>query len=213
MAASETDEVSQADFSVEKSMWEILLLLQALPINWANQIITALSGAAAGFYAFWLAPSDVLTTQSRSLASLGFVFATTLLGFLVAGFTIGTTVVKPDLFVFMTTFKESKSGISYLKYFMMIFMKAFFVFLALAGLCLFILVFGTENGLISTLLQSAPGYEEWMGNLMASGVYTILTIWITASLMALKSFIYSTYASVMLAIRWEIERTRSGHGH
>jgi len=138
----------------------------------------------------------------REFSVMAVGITTTVLGFLLAGFTIFATISQPDMLVAMSQHREQKSGLSFLKYNFFIFMRVFIYYMAYAVFCIFILIFAIKGGVIHYLVNISPiSHEiiEWLVGLS----YVVLYGGMFFLLMQLKSFIYNVYHSVMTAIRWK----------
>lgn len=142
----------------------------------------------------------------RSLSELGLGFGSTILGFLIAGFTIFSTLSKPEMFLRLQNTTHKGSGLSYLKVNFFTFVEVFVVYVFYMLVCLAIKIFCAKNGLISvvigfTKIHPLFGYyidKQWIANAGYVGFSTLSFV----SLLALKSFIFNTYHTVMTSIVW-----------
>jgi hypothetical protein len=194
-----------SDLTTEKSLLAIRLAARRIPTSAFNQFVVGITAVLIGGYS--LLPGStaaILAAKTREIAEMGFGFATSILGFLIAGFTVFATITKEDLFKRMAVFEEPKSKLSYLKYNFFAFMKVFIDYLSFCGLCVFIKLAAFPSGPISTFVSSLPGgnlTELWFARI---GFLLITTTFVYV-LLLLKSFVFNTHHVVMTSIRWSME--------
>lgn len=187
----------------EKSLLEIYKKSQRIPFNSFNFWSTI---AVVVMVAIQYCLLDISITEKlkvvREFSVMAVGITTTVLGFLLAGFTIFATISQPDMLVAMSQHREQKSGLSFLKYNFFIFMRVFIYYMAYAVFCVFILIFAIKGGVIHYLINISPiSHEiiEWLVGFSYVALYGGMFF----LLMQLKSFIYNVYHSVMTAIRWK----------
>lgn len=197
------DDLSAKALTAEKNLWAIYLKARRVPFNsfnfWATATITVL--VAAQYCVMDTALDDKLKiVRDFSYIAMGLVIS--ILGFILAGFTIFSTISQPEMLVAMSRHRHEVSGLSYLKNNYFIFMRVFIYYIIYAIACLAIITFGTRGGLVQKLVNLSPiswHIEEWLIGLAYVFVYAGLFF----LLMQLKSFIFNVYHSVMTAIRWK----------
>jgi hypothetical protein len=199
----------------EKSLWDVyrqcLLLLKPSTFNLVATLLTFVALALDAAYFPENFPKRV--TLIRSLADLGISLGSTVLGFLIAGFTIFATLSKPELFLRMHQTKYGVTGLSYLQVNFFTFVEVFAVYIFFVITCLALKLFCSEGGLVVTLLKlgetrAAFGYTVdriWWINI-AFVVLGTLTLY---SLLALKSFIFNIYHTVMTSVVWAFNPQRT----
>lgn len=187
----------------EKSLLEIYKKSRRIPFNsfnfWSTIVVVVM-------VAIQYCLLDISITEKlkvvREFSVMAVGITTTVLGFLLAGFTIFATISQPDMLVAMSQHREQKSGLSFLKYNFFIFMRVFIYYMAYAVFCIFILIFAIKGGVIHYLVNISPiSHEiiEWLVGFSYVALYGGMFF----LLMQLKSFIYNVYHSVMTAIRWK----------
>lgn len=192
----------------EKSLWQIYCQTRSLrsSSNFNTYATLLVIGILATYV--WLTPETAkeLADRTREIAADGFSFATTILGFLVAGFTVFATVTKPDLFVFMARKRHKQSGLPWVKYNFFKFMEVFYIYIVFAGMCLGVRLLAKPSGALDLLLINITSssaitklYLAKIGFVLLGGVFFY-------TLLFLKSFIYNVYHVVMTSIRWEMEK-------
>lgn len=142
----------------------------------------------------------------RSMADMGISLGSTVLGFLIAGFTIFATLSKPELFLRMHQTRFGETGLSYLQVNFFTFVEVFVVYIFFVAICLVFKLFGSEGGLLASLLKASSlrpiyGYSAdkvWWANIAFVLMGTIAFY----SVLALKSFIFNTYHTVMTSVVW-----------
>jgi len=187
----------------EKSLLQIYNKSRRIPFNsfnfWSTIIVVVM-------VAIQYCLLDISITEKlklvREFSVMAVGITTTVLGFLLAGFTIFATISQPDMLVAMSQHREQKSGLSFLKYNFFIFMRVFIYYMAYAVFCVFILIFAIKGGVIHYLVNISPISHEIIEWLVGFS-YVVLYGGMFFLLMQLKSFIYNVYHSVMTAIRWK----------
>jgi hypothetical protein len=199
-----------SDLLKERNLWNIYWLSWKLPVSWFNLISSWFLLVILGFH-MWFSEktTSVMAEEVRSLVDTGFNFAGSILGFLIAGFTIFATLNKPDLFKAMAR-KRHKTGLSYLKYNFFTFMKVFIHYISFVATCLLIKLLASPSGTISAGIDFLNIYISSLKivaikhTIVAIG-FALLGTWFFYLIMLLKSFIFNVYHIVMTAVRWEFE--------
>jgi len=199
------DDLLPSAFTKEKSLWAIYLQARRIPTNRFNAVTTALVFAAA-VTASWLSQGSTAETITavRDFAILGFNGALTVLGFLVAGFTIFATISNPNMLIRMGGLRHPESGLSWLKFTFFILIRTFVYFLVFAVICYLVIFFGGSRGLMATLVGLSP-YPENVKFAVGKIAFVFIVTFQYFLLMQLKSFIFNVYHSVVAALRWKAE--------
>lgn len=143
----------------------------------------------------------------RNLADLGLGYGTTILGFLIAGFTIFATLTKPQLLRRM--YEEThESGLNYIKVNFFAFIEVFIVYLTFITTCLLINIFFGENGPATSFISrintsSFFDYSLDVSLLKKIGFVSFCTLAYYA-IVTLKSFVYNTHHAVMTLVVWTL---------
>jgi len=189
----------------EKSLWDIYLKSRRIRFNrfnfWSSLLVLVLMVAQ---YCVIADPIGVKLVTVREYAEMFLGVSVTVLGFLLAGFTIFATISQPELLVVMSMHRHATSGLSFLKHNFFIFMRVFIYYLVYAVLCFLVLILGREGGVVHKVLALSPiaqSLYEWL----VGAAYVMLTAGFFFLLMQLKSFIFNVYHSVMTAVRWKAD--------
>lgn len=190
----------------EKSLCQVYLSSRKIPFSRINiatgltitAIVTALGIRAKST----MAMADALL----AFATIGFSLCIAQLGFLLAGFSFFATVADKEMFCRMADKTHQASGLSYLKYNFLVFMRVFVEYLVFCLACLGMMILLTRDiGLRETL-------SGWMNNWqtakpwIAAATFGSFVGCIAYLLMQLASFIYNIYHVVMTSIRWELQK-------
>ena len=139
---------------------------------------------------------------------MGFSYAISILGFLIAGFTIFATLTKPDLLLRMMDKIHEDTGLTYLKYNYFVFIRVFIFYLLISALYLFGILFCGEDGFVTKLIGLIPECGIIKINLIKIS-YICLTTSMVFLVLLLKVFIFNIYHITMNNLRWEhYEQTR-----
>jgi hypothetical protein len=204
-----------SDLTQESNLWNIYWLSLKLPVSWFNLISTwILLGTLVVHMLLSEKTTSIMAEEVRSLVDTGFNFASSILGFLIAGFTIFATLNKPDLFMTMAKIKEDKTGLSYLKYNFFTFMKVFIHYVSFITICLLIKLLASPSGTLSVSIDFLSIYIDLLKpaaikhTIVVIG-FALLGAWFFYLIMLLKSFIFNVYHIVMTSVRWEFESNTS----
>jgi hypothetical protein len=191
------------DLMAEKSLWQIWRMSLRLRRNRFNlcAIIVVMSALIPVAFMTNQSPREI-SEMVRKWAEVGLGFAASILGFLVAGFTIFATLTRPKLLAAMARVKEDRSGLSYLKYNFGAFFETFGWYVGFSVMCVFILVFGASGGAIQQVANAFGGTVRAIVARTGMVLMGASFFWI---LLELKSFIYNIYHVMMTSISWMIE--------
>lgn len=198
-----SDDLSPKSLTSEKSLWDIYLKARRIKFNsfnfWSTFVVFVLISLQ---YCALDISLDSKLQVVREFSGMAISLVVSVLGFILAGFTIFATISQPDMLVVMSKFRHEESQLSYLKNNFFIFMRVFIYYLAYAVFCLLIIAFAVKGGLIHKVVQFSPiswKITEWL----VGATYVTLYGGMFFLLMQLKSFIFNVYHTVMTAIRWK----------
>lgn len=199
--------VTSEELLAEKNLRAVFWAARSLPVSRFNQGATALAILLLGIYA-WLTPEDghAFAEKVRVLADYGFGFATSILSFLIAGFTIYVTITKTELLLFLSAQRHEQSGLPWIKQSTFLFLRVMTIYVVFCLLCVGVKLFGGQDGALSLLLDwglSDPqASKQWIAKIgfvaVGAGLVHILLL--------LQSFIFNIYHMAMLSICWEREQ-------
>ena len=117
------------DIAFDRNLKGIYKDLRQIPDNTTSKILVLLSYSLSSIYVILVNPSK---SESKdfviSLTSNGMNYAITMLGFVLAGFTIFLSVSNRDFFIELATLKHTKLRMNYLKYTIYLFYNVFLLF-------------------------------------------------------------------------------------
>lgn len=192
-----------SELTKEKHLWDVYLLYRRVKPSPFNVCVVL------AVYALLLANSfclekdvAVLLNAVRNWASMGFNFAITTLGFLIAGFTIFATLGKPEMYLTMMDHTNKETGLPTLKYNFVLFMGVFIAYIFFAFAYASVMFFGQKGGLFSNMLRlsgmGAPAIEY-----IIKVSYSLTGASVVFLLLLLKTFVFNIYSIVMNSLRWE----------
>lgn len=197
------DDLSPKALMDEKSLWTIYVKARRIPFSSFNFWMTFIVFILVVLQYCMLEISlDEKLKIVREFSTMALGVVVSVLGFILAGFTIFATISQPDMLVAMSKHRHEKSQLSFLKNNFFIFMRVFIYYLAYTVFCLLVIVFAIKGGLIHKIVQLSPiswKITEWLVGMAYVTLYTGMFF----LLMQLKSFIYNVYHTVMTAIRWK----------
>jgi hypothetical protein len=143
---------------------------------------------------------SVVVDMIEKIGVLGFSFTTSILGFLIAGFSIFASITRPEIFVGLAKLNHEVYNISRLKFIFFNFLFVFIHYLAFLIVSFFIhLFFPVILSFIfndNTQQIIPPVFLWWVGAVPL----TFIVGWFIFLLLLLKSFIWNIYQSVILII-------------
>ncbi len=201
---------TRADITREKTLFALWRTASKFPKRKFNWIIAACIGLLLARYSalMWEQP-DTLWLLFRKIESTGFTFATSILGFLVAGFTVFVTVTRLEMFLKMAKTEKSETGESVLKYNLSAFIVTFVHYVCYLFACLLCELFLQPNGLASVAYQNAltyPNLATFLPDVRTSVAAFLLVSfgsWTVYLVMLLKSFIYNVYQVTTTSVAYE----------
>jgi len=189
------------ELTEEKDIWDIFIKAIKIPQKpYSKYALFAVCLGLVLFVVLTNASTEVIKNKVYDIASSGFNFTGSILGFLIAGFAISATSNK-ELFMLMATKFEPDTGLSYLKYTYGAFMVVFVWYTGFTLVCVLIKLFGF-NGLFSMLLKPFPSITLVFTKI----ALVILGTWFFYLVLLLLSFIFNVYYILMSTIRWEFEK-------
>jgi hypothetical protein len=140
--------------------------------------------------------SDTFT----SLANGGLALAGTILGFLIAGFAILCTILRPQTMIALHQIPNDKYQLTELKLLFVGFVDVMVQFLALLAWSAMVLIVGGKTG-IAAMVGVMLAKIHWMVPYVLLHVTLVLWgTWLVMLVLALKSFIFNLYHSLLLGL-------------
>lgn len=195
------------DVFSEKSLREIYLKSRHIVGNnrdrsivfwiWAT-LSLGIIVAQVGFNS--ISDPELSISLARSWASLGASYASSILGFLIAGFAIFATGASAANLQALAKVKRVERPFSEFKFVYFNFLYAFTHFGIFLALCLFTYI-GLDKGspiwaTAETIHKCAPG----LVNIGAAQVCVLVATYSFATLLILKSFIWNLYQGLLLSV-------------
>ena len=203
---------NSADLTREKTLLELWRTSFKFTQRRFNYVVVAVVAIALARYCQldWDQPQK-LTAAFRKIEGSGFSFATSILGFLVAGFTVFVTVIRIDMFLTMARTEKANTGESVLKYNLSAFIVTFVHYTSYIFVCLMSELFLQPGGLATVAFANAqtyPNLAPWAPlahSLGATALLVTFGAWTAYLVLLLKSFIYNVYqvTTVSVAYAWQ----------
>lgn len=186
----------------EKSLWQIYRSSRVIPISrfnfWSTLSVFLL--LYADIY-FGSRSTHAILSTVRHYAESGLGITISVLGFLIAGYTIFATITDIELSKTMATKIDPKTGLDFFKLNHFNFLRTFIYCFALCMLCFCIVAFGQPNGLIATALNRMQNGTCFKYTLAAMAYCTLFAGYYLL-LVQLKTFLFNIYHAVATSIRW-----------
>lgn len=190
----------------EKSLFDVYRAARVLKVSRVNQGVSFLTFLTALAYGVASPESDqAIAEKARALADYGFSFATSILSFLIAGFTIYLSVTKTELMVFLASQRDEATGLPELKKIAFYFLRTMANFILFCLLCVGIKVFASAGGPMSLLLKTTLADPSATKQWLAALGFSVVAAGLVHLLMLLWSFVFNIYQTAMIAVVWERE--------
>ncbi len=198
------NKIDGEEITKEKNLWDVYKLCRKITVSPFHSCIILTASIFLLCNSLFLEKNiGHLLSDIRNWSLIGFNFAVTTLGFLIAGFTIFATLSKPDMFLTMMAIPHEQTNMPTLKYNFMAFMKVFISFIAFTLIYLIIILFGQENGIASKIFKILP-YSNEITKCTIQVTYWLIGISLIYLVLVVKTFIFNIYAIIMNSIRWEL---------
>lgn len=193
------------DLLKEKSLWQVhsaARQFKAKPFDRYLRIVSwiGIPPLTAILFGCVLSPPQQLS-MLHNLSSVLVGFCTTVLGFLIAGLAIFTTLSEKKLWVALAKTSMEDEGVSAFKYMFFNILSVFLIFLAGVIIGAFFSVAASVGLKISNF--AFGHYELLSASWMNAGAFLILVLSFEEALLRLKSFIwnlYSTFISMLTIV-------------
>ncbi|MBJ9854120.1 hypothetical protein [Citrobacter freundii] len=190
----------------EKSFKDLRALSRKIKISCSHKVYIFLATLIFIYNAFVLESNLVhLKTDLRTWTSFSFNFSVTILGFLIAGFTIFATLSKPEMFVRMAVHIHKDTKLTTLKYNFLAFIKIFVTYIKFGLFYLLIIIFGQANRFISNLAKEFPLLHS-LTPFCIKIIYIFVGVSSIHLFLCLKTFVFNIYSIVMTSVRWDFEK-------
>lgn len=196
------------DLQREKSVWALYKTSWKFKPNAFNLLTATASTIPVVWYLFltWPDPIPVLKL-ARAIVGLGVSLAPSILGFLIAGFTIFVTVTRVEIFSEMANYAKDESDESYLKYAFLGFMVVFIHYLSYLFIVVLLLMLGTEKGVFYGICKFMydQGFKSYIASALVISTVT-LSFWTIYLVLLLKSFVFNTYEIITTIVALEMSK-------
>jgi hypothetical protein len=149
-----------------------------------------------------LSKPDLFPIAVKSITSwlsLGFTYATTILGFLVAGFTIFSTMTRTEVFIALAQKKHDTLGVSQLKFIFFSFLRVFILHIVLIFTCVTVSMLKDSSGIYLSVLHDGH-ISVTIKQIAVVFILPVIGCLIISTLLHLKTFVWNLYQSIIIAV-------------
>lgn len=187
----------------ESSLLDLARLSSRIRGRWSYRAVVVLMFVLVFATALWSRASVLeIADQSRNVANVTFQYAATILGIVIAGFAIFSTVATSDAVKPLARIQRAQTGTSELKHLALHFVAAFIPYLLFIGIEALVIGFGWHGGPVTRLAKSL-GSEP--SRYFASGFLAFFAAWLVHLLIVLQSFVFNVYKAFMTIARARLE--------
>lgn len=194
------------DLGKEKGFVDVVRVSWSVVGNWGDVYATVgvfiIGSAGSGLVAAWRPEYLDLSAASKLLqtwATMGVGMATSILGFLIAGFAIFATMTSRDTFVVLAKVRKRQRSISEFKFVFFNFLYVFAHYIIYLLISIFVIALCSEESVVPNAVEL---YEAPAPGVLALGA-VICTAFASYSLhmiLILRGFIWNMYQSLLFAI-------------
>ncbi|KYQ83038.1 hypothetical protein AWW72_15895 [Acinetobacter sp. NRRL B-65365] len=182
----------------ENNLFEVYIASRKIPFSKTNKFLLLIFSIISIFSTLGIENKEfVEAIPAIASTLLGAVL--TVLGFLIAGYTIFCSVLSHNLSMELYNSEDKPFGFSKLKYSHLLFMRVFSYYLIYTFL-LFIIVFFCKSTSLSALISLISQHDDCIFLITNYILYNFLFIGISFLLLQLASFIFNIYHTVMTSI-------------
>lgn len=189
----------------ENSLLQLYLLSYKFPQSKFNCKSTCIIFILSALYLYTTWDKKNSFEIFSSTLDFGASIVPSILGFLIAGFTVFVTITKPGVFSLMAKKEFENTGQSYLKHNLSAFILAFVHYLSYLSMVFIIKVFVIKNPIFSTALSLLKNECIDLKKFIIIIFTATLISWTWYLIMLLKSFIYNVHQIVVTSVRWELD--------
>lgn len=201
---SKSDQPPLHELFDEKSLWIIFWKSPSIAENKSN--LGILLATLALFVVFVIhravsvgSPFDY-PSLLQSWAELGMSLSGTILGFLLAGFAILFSVLKPSTALMLHQLQNKKYGYSELKLLLFLFLDVIFQYTLFLMWCVVYVVAGSLDGPIFLIGHYLGTMDPCVPDVITGIAFIVWGTWYVLLVLKLKAFIFNLYQSLLLAI-------------
>lgn len=192
-----------SELSKEKSLWEVYCASRSYSENRldrAARLLTAIALLTLSFSCFFVR-LDVFPAAARATVNwlnLGFTYAVTILGFLVAGFTIFSTMTRTEIFVALAEQVHPDLQVSQLKFIFHSFIRVFILHILLLMSCILALMLRDMSEIYLSPLSVSDAILTKKISVVI--ILPLIGYGLVSALLHLKTFVWNLYQSIIIAI-------------
>ncbi len=204
----------------EKSLWAVYKSAPSVLKNRFNRITLACTLAVLSIFAVL----SYVTQLGRSYglptlnifdvfgkwAEVGIAYASTILGFLLAGFSVLFTLLKPSTALPLLLGKSEQPELSQLKFIFFVFIDVFVHYTAFLFWCFGFFVLGSRGGAFDWLYRWMAAILPNVARCSALIIFVCWGAWFVLLLLKLKSFIWNLYQVLLVSLADSIESSDDG---
>ena len=182
----------------ENNLFEVYKVSRKIPFSKINTFLLIIFCILSLFVTLGIDGQD-LVKDIPVLSSTLLAAVLTVLGFLIAGYTIFCSVLNHSLSMELYNSEEKPLGFSQLKYSHLLFMRVFFYYLVYAFF-LFSVVFFSKSTSLSSIISVISDHDKCIFFILNYILYNSLFMGMSFLMLQLASFIFNIYHTVMTSI-------------
>jgi hypothetical protein len=203
MSASARDLIASELFQ-DKSLlavyWQSSSYAQNTFDKWVKIITVVVLVGLSAYLGY--SKTDLFPIAVKSIASwlaLGFNYSITILGFLVAGFTIFATMTKVEIFIALTRATHREQNVSHIKFIFYSFLRVFINHIMLLFACVGTTMLKDSSLIYLGLLADGDAVIR-IKKIAVAVMLPIIGYLLVNAMLQLKTFVWNLYQSVIIAI-------------
>ena len=182
----------------ENNLFEVYRVSRKIPFSKMNKFLLIIFCIISLIFTLGIDGQE-LVKDIPVLSSTLLAAVLTVLGFLIAGYTIFCSVLNHNLSMELYNSEEKPLGFSQLKYSHLLFMRVFFYYLVYAFF-LFSVVFFSKSTSLSSIISVISDHDRCIFFILNYIIYNSLFMGMSFLMLQLAYFIFNIYHTVMTSI-------------
>jgi hypothetical protein len=207
-AATVPEHKGLADLFAERNLWQLYKQSQAFYHNPFNRVVSIAAGTLiVGFAVVHFARLGTTSTNRVDFPALfstwandGVTYGTTILGFLLAGFTVLFAVLRPHTVIALRQITRPGEHLYELKLIFVAFIDVFVHYTTFLFWCITYLVAGGKDGPFDFIGRFLSAMAPLLPVAITHVVFVAWGMWFLVLVLKLKSFIFNLYQTLLLGM-------------
>jgi len=200
---------NHSDLFSETSLWDIYLKSRSVYRNRFNCVTLIACAVLLASFAIFDFVRDSEKIDLRAIfaiwANVGLSYAATILGFLVAGFSVLFAVLRPETAALLRRIHREGEKLDELRLMFINFVSIFAHYASFIFWSVLYLIVGSANGPLELAWRYLHTIRDWLPFAVSHALFVIWALWFLVIVLKMKSFIYNLYQTLLLGLADSME--------